>query len=110
MCPSQTGSYEWTETDEPPAARSCLAYEEVCSGKNHSSHLFKSGLCYLNTTGFTFIMLLYDSTESDVDGLSSYTQGTEPEPFYSRASEDRERLDDQSGGGPEEMTTQNWYK
>lgn len=45
-----------------------------------------------------------------MDGLSSYTQGAELEPFYSRASEDRERLDGQTGGDPEEMTAQNRYK
>ncbi|XP_013879522.1 protein transport protein Sec16B isoform X2 [Austrofundulus limnaeus] len=42
-------------------------------------------------------------SESDLDDLSSHTRGTELEPFCSRASEDREWLDD-----PGEMTAQNW--
>ncbi|XP_017289223.1 protein transport protein Sec16B [Kryptolebias marmoratus] len=47
-------------------------------------------------------------SESELDGYSCYAQGTEPEPFYSQASEDQERLDDQTGVHPEEMITQNW--
>lgn len=83
-----------------------LAYEEVGSGNVWSSHLFKfKAFVLLNK-----IKLSFYSTESDLEDLSCYTQDAEPEPFYSRAFEDHQRLDDPTGGHPDPVGAQSWYK
>nr|XP_046248444.1 protein transport protein Sec16B-like [Scatophagus argus] len=75
----QTGSYDCTETYQPPPEESALTYEDrkVC-------------------------------LESDLDALSCGNQSPEPELLYYRGAEDQESLEHQFDGNTEETTALSW--